>query len=106
MVKVYSSMKRIKLNNKRINTLYILAMLCLIIIFLLRFLKLDIDLPSYGISYYMPIDEGLYSKMSLSLYNLGSLYSYKGMELYIAPNYRANFFGKYPTILFFVDLRR
>lgn len=100
MVKVYSSMKRIKLNNKRIklnnkriNTLYILAMLCLIIIFLLRFLKLDIDLPSYGISYYMPIDEGLYSKMSLSLYNLGSLYSYKGMELYIAPNYRANFLG-------------
>ena len=28
--------------------------------FLLRVFWLDADLPSYGLSYYMPIDEGLY----------------------------------------------
>lgn len=68
--------------------------------FLLRVFWLDADLPSYGLSYYMPIDEGLYSKMSLNLFNSHSLYNNGNVSFYTAPSYRTNIIGNLLQFIF------
>lgn len=48
----------------------ILIVLCL---FSLRVLKLDVDLPGYGVGAYNPSDEGIYAFMALDQYNNGAI---------------------------------
>lgn len=59
----------IKFQNWKKLKIFIL----LVLLFLLRFLKLDIDLPPWGIVNYQPMDEGQYATMALNEYNYGIL---------------------------------
>lgn len=48
--------------------------MCLIIgVFCLRLLKLELDLPPWGVANYQPMDEGQYATMALNKYNYGSM---------------------------------
>lgn len=71
-------------------------------LFLLRIIHLDLDLPGFGIAFYQPIDEGIYSRMALNLYNNGSLYRSGEFELSTSPTFRTNIFG---NVAQFVSMR-
>lgn len=68
-------------------------------IFLLRIIHLDLDLPGFGIAFYQPIDEGIYSRMALNLYNSGNLYSNGAYALTTSPTFRTNVFGNIAQFL-------
>ncbi|MCI9198948.1 MAG: hypothetical protein HFI03_00715 [Lachnospiraceae bacterium] len=65
----------------------------LIGVFLLRIMHLDLDLPGFGIALYQPIDEGIYSRMALNLYNHGNLFNSGSYVLATSPTFRTNLFG-------------
>lgn len=67
--------------------------ICFFAIFFLRILKIDNDLPAFGLTFYQPMDEGLYSKMAINLYKNGSLFGINGYEFYTAPTYSSIFFA-------------
>ncbi|MBR0090684.1 MAG: hypothetical protein IJP92_03185 [Lachnospiraceae bacterium] len=54
------------------NTAFRFCFALLLIIYCLRFIGLDKDLPPYGVGGYNPTDEGVYSSIGLNLYNYGS----------------------------------
>lgn len=55
------------------NKLFLGAVLLILCVFSLRILKLDVDLPGYGVGAYNPSDEGIYAFMALNVYNNGEL---------------------------------
>lgn len=57
------------------------------IFFFLRLINIDSDIPGFGISFYQPMDEGLYSKMAINLFKNNSLYSIDNYSFYTAPTY-------------------
>lgn len=73
-----------------VDEVYYGLLLCGILIFFLRIINLECDLPPFGIAYYQAIDEGLYSKMAINLYKYGSMTNTGDFFLTIAPNYQVN----------------
>lgn len=91
MGKVNIRYKQLLENDKA----YRLIIIFIFSLFLFRILNLDCDLPAFGISYYQPIDEGLYSKMAINLYKYDSLVNTGDFALHTAPNYRVNILGNF-----------
>ena len=60
-----------KANNSRV--IYNVVMIFIVMLFCLRFVSLDKDLPPYGVGAFNAPDEGLYACMGLNLYNYGSI---------------------------------
>lgn len=51
----------------------ILAAFLLSLVYFLRIVFLDADLPAWGVSAYQPIDEGIYATLALNMQNYGTL---------------------------------
>ena len=83
-------------NSKYRNKLYIIFFIGILILFSFRLLHLDADIPNWGITHYMPIDEGSYSLMALNKYDYGTVdpsYLFDGSAPYVAPQLRNNLIG-------------
>lgn len=60
------------LKKSRPTWIYILLIIA-VAVFLLRGINMDRDRPSFGISLYDTVDEGIYAELALDLYNTGGL---------------------------------
>lgn len=81
---------------KKNNIIYIIVLIGLMILFSFRIMHLDADVPNWGITHYMPIDEGSYSLMALNKYDFGTVdpsYLFDGKAPYVAPQLRNNLIG-------------
>lgn len=56
--------------DNRVKRIFIIGIL---IIYFLRIINLDQDLPPWGIGYYQPIDEGAYSEMAYNMITYGTI---------------------------------
>lgn len=73
-------------------------------IFSFRILNLDADVPNWGMTHYMPIDEGSYSLMALNKIDYGTVDPsdlFDGMAPYVAPQLRNNLIGNVITYISF-----
>ncbi|WP_022766596.1 OmpH family outer membrane protein [Butyrivibrio sp. XPD2006] len=59
--------------SKKNNSLYYGTLVLVVLLFCLRFIGLDKDLPQYGVGTYNAPDEGLYGFMGLNMYNYDSI---------------------------------
>lgn len=67
----------------------------IILLFLfIRIYNLDCDLPNFGILQYQPIDEGLYSKITLNLYNNNTISDHHQLHLVTGPHLLNNIIGQ------------
>lgn len=77
----------------------LMIILCLVLFFI-RVINLDADVPNWGMTHYMPIDEGSYVLMALNKYDYGSIdpsYLFDGIAPYVAPQLRNNLIGNLIT---------
>lgn len=89
-------------NIKNKNKIYIIIFIGMLILFSFRLLHLDADVPNWGITHYMPIDEGSYSLMALNKYDFGTVdpsYLFDGQAPYVAPQLRNNLIGNACTYI-------
>ncbi|GAA0083780.1 hypothetical protein UT300007_02190 [Clostridium sp. CTA-7] len=89
-------MKNILSNIINSKKIYIIFALFICLIFSLRIINLDSDLPPWGIVNYQPIDEGSYSILALNKINHGEMnpsISDFNIEVYTPPHVRVNVIG-------------
>lgn len=73
-----------------------------IVIYSLRILNLDADMPNYGIAFYQQIDEGSYGYLALNQLNYGCINPdivVDKVEQYTAPHLRTNLVGNLLTFI-------
>lgn len=90
------------ISNKYKNKIYIIIFIGILVLFSFRLLYLDADVPNWGITHYMPIDEGSYSLMALNKYDFGTVdpsYLFDGNAPYVAPQLRNNLIGNVCTYI-------
>ena len=90
--------------KRKLNSSFLLAGLAIVVFItflLMRFINLDKDLPSFGISLYQANDEGSYSTMALKLQNYGSLTetNTENISLTTSSTFRANILGNLAQVL-------
>ena len=95
------------LDNKKCRYFCILA---ISLIYFLRIIYIDADVPAWGVSTYMPIDEGIYAELALNLLTFGSIdpnqYFQGQYEFLVSAQATINVFGNlvtYVTLLLFGD---
>ena len=87
---------------KKNNIIYIIVLIGLMILFSFRIMHLDADVPNWGITHYMPIDEGSYSLMALNKYDFGTVdpsYLFDGEAPYVSSQLRNNLIGNVCTYI-------
>lgn len=95
------------LDNKKCRYFCIFA---ISLIYFLRIIYIDADVPAWGVSTYMPIDEGIYAELALNLLTFGSIdpnqYFQGQYEFLVSAQATINVFGNlvtYATLLLFGD---
>lgn len=86
-------------SNKKFVVGILIAVLW-ILLYSLRIINLDADMPNYGIAFYQQIDEGSYSYLALNQLNYGCInpdISVDEVEQYTAPHLRTNLVGNLLT---------
>lgn len=81
-------MRNVKKDRGKI--IYIFALFLIFLLFALRAFGLDKDIPNFGISLYQSVDEGIYSRATLNLFNSHNLFNIGEYELYTLPFLRTN----------------
>ncbi|UTY38131.1 hypothetical protein NMU03_10565 [Allocoprobacillus halotolerans] len=74
-------LKTIQMNKKIF--IYLILLFCLL--FIIRLINIDADLPSWGVINYQPVDEGIYGNMALNMVNFGNINpnNYYGFNAYL-----------------------
>ena len=88
-------------SSKKIIVGTLIAVLWMVL-YSLRILNLDADMPNYGIAFYQQIDEGPYSYLALNQLNYGCInpdISVDEVEQYTAPHLRTNLVGNLLTFI-------
>ena len=66
----------------------------LMVLFCMRGIDLEKDVPNLGLAMYQPIDEGAYSTVAINLTHYGDLHTTAdGFELWTSPHFRSNALG-------------
>lgn len=89
-------MKKFLCNMKNKQRIYFFVFICICLIFSLRIINLDSDLPPWGTVNYQPIDEGSYSILALNKINHGQInpqINNPDIEFYTSPHVRVNVIG-------------
>lgn len=86
----------------RLDKIYIISILFIFVLFSLRVIGLDKDLPNFGLTFYQAKDEGSYSAISVLLYEYGSVNAAGDMDIVVAHTFRANIIG---NLLQFVSMK-
>lgn len=82
-----------------------IVFLIILVLFCMRGIDLEKDVPNLGLAMYQPIDEGAYSTVAINLSHYGNLHTTPdGFELQTSPHFRSNMLGnsiQYITFQFF-----
>lgn len=83
------------------NQWYCFVVLIIFSLFLVRIINLECDLPGYGMTFYQPIDEGLYSRAAINYCHYGNFFSTGKYELSLSSTFKSNAFNIMLQILSF-----